>query len=178
MKLRYPAVAAVMALLLSPAVQAKDEGLYIGASLGSASVNQSGSNPDWDDFSISGSDFAYKLFGGYQFTEVFALEGGYRDLGKSASRTASTETEGIDVVGVVGLPVGPVRVFGKLGAIYWDSSTRLLDDAVRLNNDSFDFTGGVGLEFEFLSIGIRGEIEYLDVHDDTWMYSVGATLTF
>lgn len=178
MKTSYTATVAALALLLSTVAMAKDEGLYVGAALGSASVQQKGSSPDWDDFEISSSDFAYKVFAGYQFTPVFAIEGGYRDLGKSASRIASTQTEGIDVVGIVGLPVGPVRVFGKLGGIYWDSSTRLLDEDYRFKNDSLDFMGGVGLEFEFLSIGIRGEIEYLDVHDDTWMYSVGATLTF
>ena len=37
---------------------------------------------------------------------------------------------------------------------------------------------GVGLEFEVMSLAVRGEIEKFDVLDDTLMYSVGVTLTF
>jgi len=49
---------------------------------------------------------------------------------------------------------------------------------VDLDDDGFDFSAGAGVEIELGSFGIRGEVEYLDVLDETWLYSVGATFTF
>ncbi|USD39143.1 MULTISPECIES: outer membrane beta-barrel protein [Ferrimonas] len=155
---------------------AKDEGFYVGASIGSASIQQSGSDPDIGDFDFDENDFAWKIFGGYQFNGLFALEGGYVDLGSPSSSGTKVDPYGLDLFAVAGIPLGPVRAFGKLGGIYWDSD--LTDDGDKVSDDGFDVAAGVGLEFELGSLAIRGEVEYLDVLDDTWMYTIGATITF
>ena len=118
------------------------------------------------------------MFGGYQFNPLFALEGGYRDLGEASSRSAAAQVEGFDVFAVAGIPAGPLRVFGKLGAIYRDTSTRIFDSHRGLNDDGLGLAAGAGLEFELGSLALRGEIEYLDVLEETWMYTVGGTFTF
>lgn len=156
--------------------QAKDEGFYVGASLGSASIEQDGADPDLGDFDFDENDFAWKIFGGYQFSGLLAIEGGYVDLGSPSDSGTKIDPYGLDLFAVVGIPLGPVRVFGKLGGIYWDSDIDIGDTSS--SDDGFDAAGGVGLEFELGSFGIRGEVEYLDVLDGTWMYTLGATITF
>jgi hypothetical protein len=156
---------------------AKDEGFYVGASIGAATIEQSGSQPDLGDFEIDDSDYAHKLFGGYQFSPLFAVEGSYRDLGKPSSKTATTALDGFDAFAVAGLPLGPLRVFGKLGGIYWQSTTRF-DGGAKKSSDGFAFAAGAGVELEIGSLGLRGEVERLDVLDGAWMYSIGLSLTF
>lgn len=171
------AAVAILVLLSCQAANAKDEGFYIGGSLGLTTVQQNGTDPELGYFDIDDSDYGYKVFGGYQFSPVFAVEGGYRDLGKPSSGSASTDLQGIDVFGLAGFPLGPVRIFGKLGGIYWDADTRIEGEPAG-GKDGFDFGAGAGVDFELGSLGLRGEIEYFDVLSDTWMYSIGATFTF
>lgn len=177
MKIRY-VLAIAATLLFSSAAAAKDEGFYIGASVGLAAVEQNSSGFVPGDFDIDDSDYAYKLFGGYQYSPIFAVEGGYRDLGKPSSGDASTQADAFDAAAVAGVSFGPLRVFGKLGGLYWDSTTRIKGTGLSRSDDGFGLAAGAGLEFELGSMGIRGEVEYLDVLDGTWMYSIGGTFTF
>jgi hypothetical protein len=176
MQLRY-LLATVFAFFVSQAAVAKETGLYLGASIGAATVQQSGSDPDLGDFEIDDDNFAWKIYGGYQFSGVFAIEGGYRDFGKPESNITKTDLTGLDVFGVAGLPLGPIRLFGKLGAVYWDGETSISGIKVA-DDDGFEFGAGAGLEFELWKLALRGEVEYFDILDDTWMYTVGATFTF
>lgn len=169
-------ILSLVSVLICTSVQAKDEGLYFGASVGSASIEQSGSDYDFDDFKFDENDFAWKIYGGYQFSGVFALEAGYVDLGSPSDSLVSVDPYGLDVFAVAGIPVGPARIFGKLGGIYWDSDVTYIRE--NISDDGLDFAAGVGLEFELGSFAIRGEVEYFDILDQTWMYTVGATITF
>ena len=172
MKKRIALALVISMGLCSVQAQAKDEGFYIGGSLGLVTVQQSGTDPEWGYFEIDDSDYAYKFIAGYQFSPVFAVEGSYRDLGKTSSNTARTDLQGLDVFGVAGIPLGPVRVFGKLGGIYWDDSVSGSDD------DGFDGALGVGLEFSLFSLALRAEVEYFSALDDVYLATVGATFTF
>jgi len=78
---------------------ADDNGWYLGAGLGRSSVSNSGnaaSNIDsmlgaqglTSSTSISSSNTAGKLFGGYQFNRNWGLEGAYTDLGKFSVSSA------------------------------------------------------------------------------------------
>jgi hypothetical protein len=154
---------------------AKDEGFYVGASVGAVTIEEKIS--DFDDIDFDESNFAFKIFGGYQFNGLFALEGGYVDFGSSSNDFLDLDVYGIDAFGVVGIPIGPIRGFAKAGGIYWDAEAEVLD-IFNADDDGFDFAAGVGLELEILGLGVRGEIEYFDVADSVWMYTVGATFTF
>ncbi len=177
MMLRKTLTLSVLLALASAPALAKDEGFYVGAALGGASIQQK--NADFEDIDFpefDESDFAWKIFAGYQFNPIFAVEGGYRDLGAPTAGTAKVDPYGLDLFAVGGIPLGPIRGFGKLGGIYWDSDTKY--DGLKSSDDGFDFAAGVGLEFELGSFAIRGEVEYLDILDETWMYTIGATITF
>lgn len=177
MSIRIILISLVLSLSTLPVAQAKDEGLYIGAGIGLVAVEQKIPIEGPAGLEIDDSDVATKLFVGYQFSELLAMEGGYRDLGKPSSRGAVTRLDGWDVFGVLGLPLGPVRAFGKAGGIYSSAETRIGGVSVR-SHSQFDLGLGVGLEFEIMSMAIRGEIEYFDVLDAAVMYSLGATYTF
>lgn len=132
-------------------------------------------------FSSERQDTSYKLFGGYQFNQNFALEAGYFNLGKftySTSLPAGTlngryETEGLnlDLVGTV--PLGArwsalARV-GVQHAITRDSfggpglpSSASIDNSQRANNMKV----GLGLQYELTpSMFLRGEAERFRVKD-------------
>ena len=170
-------LAIVLALALSQAAFAKETGFYLGASIGGATVKQSGTDLDLDDFEIDDDDFAWKIFAGYQFNAIFAIEGGYRDFGKPESNLTKTDLNGLDVFALAGLPLGPIRLFGKLGGVYWEGETTISGIKVS-DDDGFELGAGVGLDFELWKLAVRGEVEYFDVFDDTLMYTVGATFTF
>ena len=86
---------------------------------------------DIDNAGIAGStdkeDNAWKAFGGYQFNQNFAVEGGYVDLGKASVNGATgsgTTDSNTWHAGVVGsLPVTPqFALTGKLGIARTDTS--------------------------------------------------------
>jgi len=174
---RYAKSIFALAILgCATAVYAKDEGLYIGGSVGAASVQASISDPSLGDFDLDKSDFAYKLFAGYQFNPIFAIEGGYNDFGSVKGRDLSVATDGWTAFGVAGIPLGPIRLFGKLGGIYWESDIK--GNGGSFNDDGTDWAAGAGLEFELGSFGLRAEVEYFDALDDLYQITVGATITF
>ena len=168
--------------VVQPAM-AKDSGFFIGGSIGSGTVQAKGTNPVSGDFDFDESDFAWKIFGGYTFGSWLGIEGGYVDFGGGdgsfdiSGDTAKADVTGFDLFGVVGLPLGPIRIFGKLGGIYWDGDVKFSDGS-KEDDDGFDIGGGLGLEISIASIAVRAEIEYFDALDDLYMASIGATWTF
>jgi hypothetical protein len=161
-------------LFTASTAMAKDDGFYLGASVGAVSIKDKVS--DIGDITFDESDFAFKIFGGYQFNGLFALEGGYVDFGSPSDSDIKVEAYGLDAFGVVGIPIGPIRGFAKAGGIYWDAKASAFGFSG--SDDGFDLAAGVGLELELFGLGVRGEIEYFDFADDVWMYTVGATFTF
>ena len=70
-------------------------------------------------------DMGVKVFGGYQFNQYFALEGGYFDLGKFGYAATTSPTGGlngsiqiqgvnVDAVGILPFE-GKFSIFGRLG---------------------------------------------------------------
>ena len=158
-KLAVLIITLLMGFTLAQSAAAKDSGFYVGGSIGSGNVNI-------DDINFDESDFAWKLYGGLTLGSWLGVEGGYVDF--------NSDTGGIDAFAMVGLPLGPVRIFGKLGGIYWDSD---LPGNVG-SDDGFDAALGVGLEFSLFSVAVRAEVEYFDALDDIYLATIGATWTF
>ncbi|MGI9308900.1 MAG: outer membrane beta-barrel protein [Gammaproteobacteria bacterium] len=152
----------------------KDAGFYVGASVGSASVEVSDSGATFDE-----DDFAWKIFGGYQLNGWLAVEGGYVDFGAPDDSAQGIEVDpwGLDAFAVAGIPLGPVRLFGKLGAVYYNADVDI-SGFESFDEDGVEIAAGVGAEIELFSLGVRAEIEYFDIEDDILMYSLGATFTF
>ena len=66
----------VLVLGLLPMSASADEGVFIGASVGSATLTD-----DFDGFDVDADSTAYRLVFGYQFSDMFALEAGYHRFG-------------------------------------------------------------------------------------------------
>jgi hypothetical protein len=167
------------ALFASPA-WSKDEGIYIGASAGLSSLEASVEDSNGDNvFDFDDEEAAYKVFGGWQISGLLAVEGGYNYFGQVSEGPFDTEVDGYNLFVVVGIPVGPLRVFAKGGGINWDADVSgELNGSSISDEDGTDLAAGVGLEFEVFSLGVRAEVEYFDVLDDLYLATVGVTYTF
>jgi len=157
----------------------------LGAGLGTTSIN--------DD----NNDFAYKLFGGYQFNKNFALEAGFFDLGQFGY-TATTSPLGtlsgnirlkginLDAVGILPL-ADKFSVFGRLGLQYAAAKDSFTTSGAvaaltnpNPNKDALNYKFGLGAQYDFTkSVGLRVEAESYRVNDaignlgNIDMYSVG-----
>lgn len=176
------ALAAAISLISLPAVAA-DNGFYLGASVGQSGVEVdevvNGFDLDYD-----AGTTAYKIIAGWRFLDWLAVEGDYIDLGSGEDRVAGDKVE-IDVSGVslsaVGfLPVGPVDLFARVGAVNWDADVSADGVDVGGNTDGTDFTYGAGVQFRVWSLGIRAEYEVFDIEDadNVDLLSLGVTWTF
>jgi len=162
-------------LLASAPALAVKGGFYVGGSVGGATTEASEGDVKFD-----GSDPAWKLFAGYHFLQFFAVEASYRDLGAPTDNIQGTEVEvdttAFDVAGLVGVPLGPIFLFGKLGIVQWDSD--ISADGSKISDDGTDYEAGIGLSLDIAKVQLRGELEYLDVDDGALMYTVGAAWRF
>jgi OmpA-OmpF porin, OOP family len=168
MSLKKTTIAALVAVsgvaLSSEAfAQAKpaDTGFYIGASIG-----QSSSSDGCSDLpagvSCDDKDTAWKILGGYQINQNFAVEIGYTDLGKVEASgfgiNASVETTAWELVGIGSFPINnQFSIYGKLGFYRAESEGRS-NIGVSADDTNNDLTYGLGVRYNFTrNLGVRGE---------------------
>ena len=169
-----PGIFAALALTSLPALAA-DNGIYLGASVGQSGLQV-------DDFNYDADATGYKLIAGWRFIDWLAVEANYLDFGSGDDTVfgdkIETEADGISLSAVGFLPVGPVDLFARVGAVDWSadiSSPGFGSDS----DDGTDLTYGIGAQFRVWSLSIRAEYEMFDVSDaDLDMISVGVTWTF
>lgn len=171
----------VLALFLSSAAMAGSEsGLYLGGSIGQATVTAKGQDPGDPEFNEE--DAGYKIFLGYNFGIIplidVAIEGSYVDFGKPNGNNVEIDIVGWDAFGLAALTLGPFSVFGKMGFISWDSDTTFTGGSA--SDSGEDPAYGVGAKFILGSLALRAEYEYFDVNElsDLYMVSAGVSWTF
>ncbi len=112
-KLLY-ATLAVAAVLSSPVATAADP-FYLGAALGTRGTLNLATPPG----SIQNTNHPtpYRVYGGYNVTEHFAIEAGYKDFGKyKFALPASVDIDAFYVAGKGSVKVGESwSLFGKIG---------------------------------------------------------------
>jgi opacity protein-like surface antigen len=176
--LKFSVIGCMFLLMANFAQAGDDSGIYIGASVGSANVDASDDEFDFDD-----DDLGYKIFVGYNFGIIplidLGIEGSYVDFGSQDGKTSGNEIETTawDAFGVFGLTFGPFGIFAKAGVAEWNID-------VDTNNGSFSESGndpvyGIGAKFQIASFAIRAEYEIFEFDNvDMDYYSVGAAYTF
>lgn len=173
------AIAATLLVMGSVSANAgSDTGVYIGGSIGSANVDFSVGEYDFDE-----SDTGFKVFGGYNFgwipTLNIAAEVAYVDFGsqEDGSANVSTDFNTITAQGILGFDMGPLGLFGKVGVSNWDGDFEVLDQE---DSDSgTDPVYGLGAKAQLGSIAVRAEYEIFDIDgEDVDFYSLGASITF
>ena len=128
------------------------------------------------------SDLAYKIFGGYQFHEYFAVEAGYFRLGKfdfnattspAGALDAQIRLRGLnlDLVGRLPLVEG-LYAIGRVGAQYTRAINRYSGSgaagafATDVEKDELNYKVGAGLQFEITpAILVRAEAERYRISD-------------
>ena len=181
------ALVSVLSLGSAPALS-QDTGFYAGASFGQTKIK---------DFDCTGTtscddkDTGMSIFGGYQFTKNFAVEGGYTDLGKASQSagglSASFEASGFEISAVGIFPINPQwSVYGKLGMFMWDLDVKT-NFGGNLSEDGTDLTYGIGVRWSFAK-NLAAQLQwqrYKDIGDDATtgksdvdMLSVGLLFRF
>jgi opacity protein-like surface antigen len=172
---------------------AAQTGFYFGGTIGNTSVET-----EFDDINLDfdEDDFSWSAFAGIQATEMFGIEASYNDFGNfDVSREfdltrsdIDAELTGYDVMGVLSLPVGPLRLFGKGGIVFWDAraTAQILPPVgpgfeLREEDNGNDLAFGGGLEFKLgPTLSLRGEVEWFDIEDtqEVWFASAGFSFRF
>ncbi|HEY1290062.1 MAG TPA: outer membrane beta-barrel protein [Burkholderiales bacterium] len=180
-------VAVLASVLFISSASAADSGLYLGIGAGQGTIRDHPDNPNGiGTISFDAEDTSYKLFAGYRLGALpfldFAFEGSYIDFGKPSQTSSGQRVEyklhGFDAAGLAIFPLGPVDLYGKLGALYW-SSDKTLGGSTASKTGSNAFYGvGVGLRLG--ALGLRAEYERFDIGDldRVEMYSLSALIKF
>jgi len=168
------AVGLALAAGTAPALAA-DNGIYIGAS-----VAQSGVQDDSIGFDADATGF--KGIVGWRFLDWLAVEGNYVDFGSGDDSILGEKVEvsadGLSLSAVGFLPVGPVDLFARVGAVDWSGDIRSPSFG-RGSADGTDLTYGVGVQFRVWSLSLRAEYERFELDQaEADMFSVGVTWTF
>ena len=176
------AVAAASFGMLSFAAQAADNGIYLGGSVGQSGV-QYDESFEGQNLNFDASATGYKVIAGWRFLDWVAVEGNYIDLGSGDDRVLGEKVEsdvsGISLSAVGFVPLGPVDLFARVGAINWDADLDSPGLGGSASDDGTDLTYGIGAQFRVWSLSIRGEYEIFDISNaDTDMFSIGVTWTF
>ena len=179
---------AVLLVMPFSSANAVQDGWFIGGSIGQSTVESDVQNPSLPESgSFDESDFAWKLYGGYNWvlarTFGFGIEGGYVNFGSPSDTVLSIlpvkiEPTALDLFATLGFDIGPVGIFGKLGYAWWDVDVDFAGE--RFSDDGNDPVYGIGARFNLWSLEIRGEFEYFDVADvdDLALWTVGVVWRF
>jgi hypothetical protein len=174
----YKVFTSIVLIALATPALAADSGVYIGGSLGRATLKDNAGALHFD-----GNDTGFKIIAGFRPLDWLAVETNYVDFGKPDDQVAGEAVKangnGVSAFAVGFFAVGPVDVFAKAGLINWRAKFRASSLNFSRNEDGTDFAYGAGAQFRLGSLGLRAEYEKFnaDVHDLN-MLSVGVTWTF
>lgn len=163
-------VVLVVGMVAKPVRAGEGSHWYVGAGVGSSDAG----NGNFDD------DRGIKAFVGYDFSETFALEGGFIDAGDfdaEDSPGSSIKIDGFQFVGVGNLRLTQkFSLLGKAGVYFCDADKT---EAGFSESDRGTLAlFGVGIEYH-ATPAIRGEWEYIDIDGggiDLFLVSVLFTL--
>lgn len=165
--------ASVLSLALAGTTAHAQSG-YVSASVGQA------------DYDISGFDegTSFKLTGGMQINENFALEGSYINFGEAEDDIApvwTAEATGFNLAAVGTLPINEkFDVFGKVGMLFWDAELSEEGFGTFAEDDGNDLGFGFGASFNpSEQVSIIAEYEMFEVADeDLNNLSLGVRVNF
>ncbi|MEB8432255.1 outer membrane beta-barrel protein [Cocleimonas sp. KMM 6892] len=149
---------------------------FFGGSIGASEASSYCSG----ESNCEDTDTAWKIFGGYKFTDKLSVEGAYMNLGDIYKNGQNSDVSAFSAYGVGTLPVTEqFDVFGKVGATRWSS------DNTDGTESGFGASFGVGAKMHINeNTKLRAEWEkVLDVEtsdsesSDINMLSVGVELS-
>ncbi|MBB3211506.1 OOP family OmpA-OmpF porin [Herbaspirillum sp. Sphag1AN] len=158
------------------------EGWYLGAGIGYSHYKVPKPEEIYEDGELKNSGTGVKLYGGYQFNNIWAVEFEYVEFGTSTYKTHASAypsneiritSSGIGISGVGNLPLSnEFSVFGKLGALTRFSRVHGQKDYVeggpenQITSQTYKSTSiapmlGLGAEYHLTqNVSLRAEYEY------------------
>lgn len=150
-------------------------GPFIGAGLGYYRINENDFlNSDED---LKDNQTSWRVFGGYEFNRMFALEAGYIDFGDTGDGPASMDADGWTLAVTGAFPVNDViSPYAKIGLLTWDSGRSL--GVLHGDEDGSDMFYGFGVRFELVShLDLQVGYERFDM-DSTDLDMFAANIVF
>lgn len=181
-KIPVLAAAAILGFATAPAY-AVDNGIYLGASVGQSGVSYD-ETFEGENLSFDADSTGFKAIAGWRFLDWLSVEANYVDLGSGdddvAGEKIETDVSGLSLSAVGFVPIGPVDLFARVGAIDWEADLKAPGLGVSANDDGTDLAYGVGAQFRVWGLGVRAEYERFDISnaDTVDMVSLGVTWTF
>lgn len=159
---------------------------YMGAGFGSTKIDDDG----FDGIDFDDSDTGFKVFGGYNFNQNFAVEVSYFDLGEASGSfddflgpvTFDVGVSGFSASAVGVLPLSDMfSLFGKLGYASYDidAHASIGGESGSGSESESDMVYGVGAALGFGQFGVRLEYEAINVDGgDANMISLSGLFRF
>jgi len=154
---------------------------YVGADVVTTNIEASEQGLSFHDRPIG-----LRLHGGYEFTEIFALEGSYVESGEAEDTVTvggvderwEAELSGYVLSFVFQTAMTTPNLFTKLG--YYNGEVESTGPRGSFENDEDGFAAGLGFRHEILrNIAIRGEVDWLESElDNVWSAGVGVEFSF
>jgi len=179
---KWPVCLAILAIGAVGTASA-DTGPYLGASIGSTTVDE-----NFEGVRLDTDSMAYRFVGGFQMGDVLGLEIGYQDFGNLDELIITGQTSsltrlaaaGWTLGGTLGLPLtDQVSLFGRAGVFYWDADITIDGIPVHVPQDDNPYYGAgarVNLSRNLSLVGDWSRYELDDV--DTDVISLGLLYRF
>ncbi len=142
----------VLALAVAPLSASAGEGFYVGASIGSANLDD-----DFDGFEIDDDATAYRLNAGWQVNQYVGLEFGYQNFGdfeqsfdiNGERANAKLSADGYTLGVTASYPLGEhFELLGRAGAFFWDGEAEINNASQADPGDTNPYFGaGLGYNF-------------------------------
>ncbi|MDJ0712352.1 MAG: porin family protein [Woeseiaceae bacterium] len=171
------------ASLCAPAIASAESGLFVGGSIGSTTIDET-----FDGIDLDADATAYRIVGGFQFSDLFGVEVGYQDFGNidenivvgPVSSLTRISADGWTLGGTLGLPVSDnFSIIGRAGVFFWDADVSVDGFSIDTPGDENPYYGaGARLDVSdsFSLIGDWSRFELDDV--DTDVISIGFQYRF
>jgi len=169
--------AALCTAFSSSAYAGAESGLYLGGGMGQTSM---GFSELGKSYSID--DTGWKAILGYNFGILplldLGLEGSYVNFGESSDGDATASLTAWDGFGLVGLSLGPLGLFGKMGLASWSSEKSV--GRFTFSESGTDPVYGIGARLQIMKVSARIEYEYFDFdrYTDVSLTSLSLLYTF
>jgi OOP family OmpA-OmpF porin len=183
MKTQHSAPLAAFLMLLALTTNAQANGPFVGASIGSAGLDD-----DFDGLNIDDSATAFRIVAGWRFNEYFALEGGYHDFGDfeetliidGNEQNVALSADGFTLGAVGNIPLSErFSLMGRAGMFFWDGNADI-NNVSQAKPEDTNLFFGAGLNFELnQKLQLTGDWTRYDLEDAVGnVFSVGLEYRF
>ena len=183
MKIRHNVAVAATLLLFALPISAQADGVFIGGSIGTASLDD-----DFDGLAVDDSSTAYRLVVGWRFNDYFALEGGYHNFGDfeqtfdiaGVPNTVVLSADGFTLGATGAIPFGErFSLMGRAGMFFWNGNAEINNVSQATPEDSNLYLGA-GLRFQITEkVQVTGDWTRYDLEGtNSGVFSIGLEYQF